>query len=114
MRRSKYLHTQGLQISATAPHPNAARLFANWMTGEDGARAIMSTGGLPTLQGIKDDRLVTKEPWYDPIKQVYTSACTNKRGKTGKKPITEDCAYRVLADGAQAAGLSLGHYWFNG
>lgn len=61
-----------LQISATAPHPNAARLFANWMTGEDGAKAIMSTGGMPTLQGVKDDRAVTKESWYDPIRQVYT------------------------------------------
>lgn len=49
-----------------------------------------------------------------PIKQTYTSACTNKTGKTGKKPAVEDCAYRGFADLAQASGLRLGHYWFNG
>lgn len=49
-----------------------------------------------------------------PIKQKYTNVCTNRTGKTGKKPVTEDCAYRRLADAAQGAGLSLGHYWFNG
>jgi len=49
-----------------------------------------------------------------PIKQTYTSVCTNKPGKTGKKPAVEDCAYRGFADAAQASGLRLGHYWFNG
>ncbi len=49
-----------------------------------------------------------------PIKQLYTSACTNRSGKTGGEPVTMDCAYRGFADAAQGAGLSLGHYWFNG
>ncbi|MGV8908241.1 MAG: GH25 family lysozyme [Propionicimonas sp.] len=49
-----------------------------------------------------------------PIKQKYTSVCTDKPGKTGTKPAVEDCAYQRFADAAQASGLRLGHYWFNG
>jgi hypothetical protein len=49
-----------------------------------------------------------------PIKQKYTSACTGKSHKTGHKPVVEDCAYAGFADAAQAKGLELGHYWFNG
>lgn len=49
-----------------------------------------------------------------PVKQQYTSACTNKTGKTGKKPVTEDCAYKVLAPALRAQKVALGHYWFNG
>ncbi|HOC13596.1 MAG TPA: GH25 family lysozyme [Propionicimonas sp.] len=49
-----------------------------------------------------------------PIKQQYTDACTNKARKTGTEPVTEDCAYAKLAKQAKSAGLSLGHYWFNG
>lgn len=49
-----------------------------------------------------------------PIKTAYVDACTNQAKKTGAKPVVEDCAYRTLADRASAAGLSLGHYWFNG
>lgn len=49
-----------------------------------------------------------------PIKQAYTDACTNQSRKTGAKPVVEDCAYATFASRASAAGLSLGHYWFNG
>lgn len=49
-----------------------------------------------------------------PMKQTYTDACTNRTKSTGAKPAVEDCAYPVLADGAKASKLSLGHYWFNG
>ncbi len=49
-----------------------------------------------------------------PIRARYTDACTNAPGEMGGRPVTEDCAYSRLADAAGAAGLSLGHYWFNG
>ncbi len=49
-----------------------------------------------------------------PIKQAYTDACTNQARKTGSTPVVEDCAYAKFADRASAAGISLGHYWFNG
>lgn len=49
-----------------------------------------------------------------PIRQLYTSACTNLPGRTGSEPVTRDCAYSRFADAAQGVGLSLGHYWFNG
>ena len=49
-----------------------------------------------------------------PINYDYTDVCTDKAGNnTGLLPATEDCAYRILAEGAAANGLSLGHYWFN-
>lgn len=89
---------QGVDLSAYQYTPSAKvklKAIAKW-AGEDGFAVLRNGSGAR------------------PIKQKYTSVCTNKTGKTGKKPITEDCAYRVLADGAQAAGLSLGHYWFNG
>ncbi len=49
-----------------------------------------------------------------PIKTAYTDACTNQAAKTGSQPVVEDCAYRRFADRSTSAGLSLGHYWFNG
>jgi ABC-type Fe3+ transport system substrate-binding protein len=59
-------------ISANAPHPNAARLFQNWMMGEDGARALqLDYGSMTTLTGYPDQRAITKEPWWKPITEVY-------------------------------------------
>lgn len=49
-----------------------------------------------------------------PINQSYTDSCTNQAKKTGSKPVLQDCAYATLASRSKAAGLSLGHYWFNG
>ncbi|MFT4111090.1 GH25 family lysozyme [Propionicimonas sp.] len=49
-----------------------------------------------------------------PIRQPYVDACTNRAKKMGAKPVTQDCAYARLAGQATKAGLSLGHYWFNG
>jgi ABC-type Fe3+ transport system substrate-binding protein len=60
-----------LEISARAPHPNTARLFVNWLTSDDGAKAILATGGSPSLKGVKDTRPVAQQSWYDPVKQIY-------------------------------------------
>ncbi|MCB0911637.1 MAG: hypothetical protein KDB60_08485 [Propionibacteriaceae bacterium] len=49
-----------------------------------------------------------------PRKVAYTDACTGQAMRTGAKPVVEDCAYATFADQATSAGLSLGHYWFNG
>lgn len=49
-----------------------------------------------------------------PIKQAYTDTCTDRRKKTGSRPVVADCAYATLADRSTAKGLDLGHYWFNG
>lgn len=57
-----------LAISENARRPNAARLFVNWMTSEEGALAIQRRmGGLTTIEGVPDGRPVAQEPWYDPI-----------------------------------------------
>jgi ABC-type Fe3+ transport system substrate-binding protein len=60
-----------LEVSASAPHPNTARLFVNWLTSEEGAKALLSTGSIPALKGVKDTRPVAQEPWYDPVKKPY-------------------------------------------
>jgi iron(III) transport system substrate-binding protein len=42
-------------ISKFAPHPNAARLFVDWMMSEDGAKSIQTKyGALNTLSGYAD------------------------------------------------------------
>lgn len=56
-------------VSKYAPHPYTARLYLNWITSEEGARALQDKYGPRTvLQGVPDQRPVTKEPWY--TKQV--------------------------------------------
>jgi hypothetical protein len=89
---------QGLDLSAYQYMPGErVRMSAvkAW-TGKDGFTILRTGSG---------DR---------PINYEYTDACTGKRGKTKQIPATKDCAYRVLAREATKAGLSLGHYWFNG
>ena len=59
-------------VSKFAPHPNAARLFVNWVMGDAGAQSVLTKyNGIPLLQGVKDDRAVTREPWYQPIGDRY-------------------------------------------
>ncbi len=90
--------TQGVDLSAYQHTPSATvklSAVASWA----------GTGGFTLLRNGSGAR---------PKKQVYTSVCTNKSHRTGSKPVTEDCAYARFADAAQARGLKLGHYWFNG
>ena len=55
-----------------APHPNAARLYLNWLMSEDGERAVQARfGAITTMIGYPDQRPVAKEPWYDPITEKY-------------------------------------------
>jgi hypothetical protein len=90
--------TQGVNLSGYQ-HTPAAKVklpaIASWV----------GQGGFSLLRNGSGAR---------PVKQKYTSACTGKSHKTGSKPVVEDCAYAGLADAAQARGLKLGHYWFNG
>jgi glycosyl hydrolase family 25 len=89
---------QGLDLSAYQYTPNAKVKMAavDAWAGSDGFTILRNGSGAR------------------PIKQKYTSVCTDKSASTGSTPVTEDCAYRILADAAKARGLSLGHYWFNG
>ncbi len=60
-------------VSKYATHPNAARLFINWIMSDEGARSVLTKyNGIPTLGGVKDDREVTKAPWYQPITERVT------------------------------------------
>lgn len=60
-------------ISKFAQHPNAARLFQNWATGEEGMKALQTrAGSATTLTGVADERKVAKESWYLPITDRYT------------------------------------------
>jgi hypothetical protein len=89
--------TQGVDLSAYQHTPSAkvkVPAVASW-AGANGFALLRNGSGAR------------------PIKQKYTSACTNKTHKTAS-PVVEDCAYAGFADAAQAEGLKLGHYWFNG
>ncbi len=89
---------QGLDLSAYQYTPDGrVRLSA--------VKAWTGKNGFTILRTGSGDR---------PINYEYTDVCTGKRGKTKQTPATKDCAYRVLAREATKAGLSLGHYWFNG
>lgn len=61
-----------MAISATAPHPAAARLFLNWMGSEDGALSLQRDYySKPTLQGVEDSRSFVSEDWYQPPAELY-------------------------------------------
>lgn len=60
-------------ISATAPHPNAARLFLNWLTSDEGAVALQQTlGNATSLEGVPDQRAFTTESWFRPMSDPYS------------------------------------------
>ena len=72
-------------VSSTAPHPNGARLFQNWINSDAGAKSLQQSYGVRTsLAGVPDDRAVAKLPWaphpqdYDVVfvrwEKVYDSA----------------------------------------
>jgi iron(III) transport system substrate-binding protein len=64
-------------ISKFAPHPNAARLFQDWTLSEEGALDYEKIyGTVSNLTGLADDRSVSKQDWYQPIKQKYTPDMT--------------------------------------
>jgi ABC-type Fe3+ transport system substrate-binding protein len=58
-------------VSATAPHPNAARLFQNWINSDAGAAALEEQYGVRvSLAGVPDTRAEAKLPWF-PHPQDY-------------------------------------------
>ena len=59
-------------VSKYAPHPNAARLFQNWSMSDEGALAIQNLyGSESSILGVKDQRPITREPWYKPVSEEY-------------------------------------------
>lgn len=59
-------------VSKFAPHPNASRLFLNWMGSEEGAVAVQQIyAAMPTMDGAKDVRAFISEDWYKPLTDVY-------------------------------------------
>lgn len=57
-------------VSANAPHPNAARLWAAWWHGEEGAQSMLDAGLVPVLDGIEGERPQTAPladtDWWEP------------------------------------------------
>ncbi len=78
-------------ISKNAPHPMAARLFAAWILGPDGARAIQLSQSRPTLIGAPEERSAVAK-----LKQ--TEWWTPKRADTSWVPTYEawSAAYPTL------------------
>ena len=59
-------------ISKSAPHPNAARLFEDWLFSDEGAIAFQNVYAANTnLIGVPDQRAVAKEAWYPHITERY-------------------------------------------
>jgi ABC-type Fe3+ transport system substrate-binding protein len=59
-------------VSKYAPRPNAARLFQNWSMSEEGSLVIQQLyGSATTMNGLADQRSVTKEAWYKPLAEEY-------------------------------------------
>jgi ABC-type Fe3+ transport system substrate-binding protein len=56
----------GQAISATAPHPNAAKLYQEYSFGTEGYGIWQKDGGAPARIGFKDQRAVAAESWYKP------------------------------------------------
>ena len=60
-----------LSLSAHAPHPAAARLFAAWFFTPEGAKAVAATQNRPTLRNIPDDReaipKLRETNWWSPL-----------------------------------------------
>jgi iron(III) transport system substrate-binding protein len=67
-------------IAATAPHPNAAKLFQEWATSVEGQEAWYNGNwsmGAPMNSQAKDPRSFAKEAWYSPPKNPYTGWATD-------------------------------------
>jgi ABC-type Fe3+ transport system substrate-binding protein len=62
----------GQAISAHAPHPNAAKLYQEYMFSEEGYGLWQKIGGGPSVRhGFADQRAVAKEPWYHFPDELY-------------------------------------------
>jgi iron(III) transport system substrate-binding protein len=57
-------------ISKNAPHPNAGRLFAQYLTTPEGIQALQSVGASSTIKGVKDTReaiaKLKQADWWKP------------------------------------------------
>jgi iron(III) transport system substrate-binding protein len=58
-------------ISKNAPHPNAGRLFAQYLTTPEGMQVLQSVGGFPAIKGAKDTReaivKLKQTDWWKPF-----------------------------------------------
>ncbi|MBY8858031.1 extracellular solute-binding protein [Nocardia sp. CA2R105] len=61
------------EIPSKAPHPAAARLFAEWSSSLAGQQAMTTaTGGRSTIQGWQENRRFARTlPWYKAPQQVW-------------------------------------------
>jgi iron(III) transport system substrate-binding protein len=59
-------------IAKTAPHPNAARLFHEWLFSVTGQKTWQAISGYVSgHEDVADTRDVTKEPWYRSGKKLW-------------------------------------------
>ena len=59
-------------IAAKAPHPNAAKLWVEFILSTTGQRLVVDGLGLgPARDDVRDTRPVTTEPWYQAPTELY-------------------------------------------
>lgn len=59
-------------ISATAPHPNAARLFQEYSFTKRGYPLWQKAGGAPARLNYQDERPIAKESWYKMPSKMFS------------------------------------------
>jgi ABC-type Fe3+ transport system substrate-binding protein len=63
-----------LGLIANAPHPNAARLFINWMASKEGLELFCRTrGGAPTRNDVGEERFLPAQAIPQPGKEYFDS-----------------------------------------
>jgi len=58
----------GLSLMSKAPHPNAAKLYINWLLSKEGQSALVKSNGYPSR---RLDTPVPTEPWKFPPAEGY-------------------------------------------
>jgi iron(III) transport system substrate-binding protein len=74
--------TRPQAIAASAPHPEAAKLFQEWSTSVEGQEAWYKGNwsmGAPMNSQAKDLRAFSGEKWYTPPKNPYTGWTTDPK-----------------------------------
>lgn len=59
-------------IPEKAPHPNAAKLYLNWMLSIEGQQVIQRVGAVaPVRPDVSDIREIAKQPWYNTPEKIW-------------------------------------------
>jgi ABC-type Fe3+ transport system substrate-binding protein len=71
-----------LMLMNKAPHPNAARVYINWLMSKEGQTSFSKATGIPSLRiDVPSDHIV---PWRKPVPgylETYTEEALSRKGE---------------------------------